>query len=206
MLMSFREIINSKGNVPINNEKIYGSNSEHSGPVLTFNKYAGTKDEAIQRFWRDIIGGCASARFHRPDNMYWGIGLSKDARIQLKSMSKLIEKFDIYQCDPNNNLLNNQKENEAYCIANIGQQYAVYFPNGGSTDLITWIYSEEVQLEWLNISESNWLKPEIVKVEWDKREIFWESDMSFTVQGRVPLQTPNLGSWIALITHYSSNK
>ncbi len=200
MLMSLRTIVNSNRVVPINNEKIYGSQGEESGPIFTFNKYAGTKEEAIQRFWRDIIGGCASARFHRPDTMYWGIGLTKDARIQLLSMSKLIEKFDIYHCEPNNNLLDNRKDNEAYCNANIGKKYAVYFPDGGSVDLITWSYSEEMTLEWLNISESEWLTPEKVKVKWDEKVIFWETNMSFRVQGKIPLNTPGSGPWVAVIT------
>ena len=49
---------------PINNVKIYG------GPA---NKgYTATGKQAVRRFWRNIIGGSASSRFHRPDS---GIGL-----------------------------------------------------------------------------------------------------------------------------------
>ena len=52
-----RQWIMESGHIrPINNVKIYGANS---------GRYGSTRD-AQERFWRNIFGGLASSRFHRP--------------------------------------------------------------------------------------------------------------------------------------------
>src|SRR6056297_2374446 len=48
---------------PIDNVKIYGSEADSHG---------GSRQDAVEKFWRLIVGGAASARFHRPTA---GIGL-----------------------------------------------------------------------------------------------------------------------------------
>ena len=107
---------------PINNVKIYGADT---------GKYGKTQD-GLARFWRNIFGGFASARFHRPPN---GLGLSKTAQASLKSMRMIIGEMDIFTCEPHNDLLSNREENEAYTFANPEKEYAVYFPKGGSVDI-----------------------------------------------------------------------
>ena len=62
--------------------------------------------------------------------------------------------------EPHNGLLSNRAENEAYTFANPGQEYAVYFPNGGSVDINLGV-GEAVDtksgtIRWLNISKSEW--------------------------------------------------
>ena len=76
---------------PMNNTKIYAF------------KGTGGSTESVRRFWRNILGGCASARFHRPhpvedpERRYEfqeglaGIGLSPLAQGHLSSMRTLME-------------------------------------------------------------------------------------------------------------------
>ena len=69
---------------PINSVKIYGSDQYHFG----------NNQDGLERFWRNIIGGMASARFHRPPS---GLGLSTLARKHLKSMRMLTNNIHIFK-------------------------------------------------------------------------------------------------------------
>ena len=40
----------------------------------------------------------------------------------------LLNEIDVFTCTPHNDLLSNRQENEAYCLANPGTEYVVYFP------------------------------------------------------------------------------
>ena len=62
-MQDFRQKILDSGAVrPINTVKIYGANSG----------YYGRDRDAQERFWRNIFGGLASTRFHRPPSPDWG--------------------------------------------------------------------------------------------------------------------------------------
>ena len=136
---------------PINNVKIYGADT---------GKYGKTQD-GLARFWRNIFGGFASARFHRPPN---GLGLSKTAQASLKSMRMITGEMDVFTCEPHNDLLSNREENEAYTFANPEKEYAVYFPKGGSVDIDLSLDEKKdaktVTIRWLNIRKSEWKKQE----------------------------------------------
>ncbi len=134
---------------PINNIKIYGADG---------GQFGSTRD-GLERFWRNIFGGFASARFHRPDI---GVGLSKIAQAHLKSMRTITDEMDAFTCKPHNDLLSNREENEAYTFANPGKEYAVYFPKGGSVGLNisadAKTDTKTVTIRWLNIRKSEWKK------------------------------------------------
>ena len=136
---------------PINNIKIYGADS---------GRFGSTRD-GLERFWRNIFGGFASARFHRPDS---GVGLSEIAQAHIKSMRTITDEMDVFTCEPHNDLLSNREENEAYTFANPGREYAVYFPKGGSVDLNLnadgKTDTKTVTIRWLNIRKSEWKKQE----------------------------------------------
>ncbi|MDE0316977.1 MAG: hypothetical protein OXM61_19015 [Candidatus Poribacteria bacterium] len=138
---------------PMNNVKIYGADT---------GKY-GTTRNGLERFWRNIFGGLASARFHRPPN---GLGLTETAQASIKSMRMITDEMEVFKCEPHNNLLSNREENEAYTFANSGKEYAVYFPEGGSVDLNLSAGgktdTKTVTIRWLNIRESEWKKQEKV--------------------------------------------
>ena len=153
---------------PLNNVKIYGADS---------GRFGNDRD-AQERFWRNILGGLASARFHRPDS---GLGLGEKAQVNIKSMRMLTNKMDIFQCQPHNDLLSEREANEAYCIANPSKEYAIYFPNGGDVKLNIGT-PRKVTIQWLNILQSTWKEPIVSEGE-----------------GMITLQCPDEEYWAVLI-------
>ena len=160
---------------PMNNVKIYGGERHGGGLVEGYNK-----------FWRSILGGCASVRFHRPGRVhgYYGAGLSEMARTQIRSARMFQEAFDIFRAQPdaNSSLLSGRDENEAYLTYIPGEQYALYFPDGGSVSLDLKDVQSRFYLQWLDISESRWLEED-----------------AFEGGDRVNISAPPTGQWLALI-------
>ena len=190
-LMFLREKIVSTP-MPMNNVKVYGS-------VDGRNYTAGSESEALDRFWRNIFGGCASSRFHRPGMpSAWGAGLNERVQINLKAMSMLLEEVDIMSCTPHNDLLSPQVQvastMEAYTAANIGHQYAIYFPSGRYTiNLDPWVYVDKLKLRWLDINNLKWSEPKMVEVKWKGNKLDWG------YQGIVTLKTPGTHPCVALL-------
>ncbi len=160
---------------PLNNVKIYGGQ---------IGQWTTSVEEGTRRFWRNIFGGCASARFHRPGPSYqfFGLGLSELAQIHLKSMRMMVDELDIFQTGPSNNLLKERDSNEAYCLAEKGEAYAVYFPDGGSVILNLSERMGEVSVRWLNVLENKWLDTE-----------------KFSVDNEIELTTPGQRHWVVLV-------
>jgi hypothetical protein len=191
-LMYLRDKIYSAKPMPMNNVKIYGS-------LDSRNNSAGTETEATDRFWRTIFGGCASARFHRPAlPRAWGSGLNERVQINLKAMDMLLEKLDIFSCTPHNDLLfpsvSVPSIMEAYVTANIGHQYAIYFPQGRyKVNLDPWVYADKLKLQWLDINNLEWSEHEIVDVEWDGTKNDWG------YRGSISLETPENRQCVAFL-------
>ncbi len=97
---------------PINSIKIYGVDG---------GQFGSTQD-GYERFWRNVVGGLASARFHRPGG---GMGLSPGAQAHIRSARIATDAIDIVRCTPSNTLLSERGDNEAYCTADAGHAYAV---------------------------------------------------------------------------------
>ena len=160
---------------PMNSVKIYGANS---------GRYGTTRD-AQERFWRNIFGGLASSRFHRPPS---GLGLNSIAQSHIKSMHIMTETLDIFVCVPDNSLLANRSWNEAYCTSNPGNQYAVFFPDGGNVALdISAAREKTIHIKWLDIRSSHWVKEHTLE--------------SFPESSFLPLVTPReAGYWAVLVS------
>jgi hypothetical protein len=141
-----RKKIAASGHIrPMNSVKIYGANS---------GEYGSTRD-AQERFWRNIFGGLASSRFHRPPT---GLGLSEIAQTHIRSMRLLTDQMDIFVAEPHNDLLQNRSWNEAYCAAVPGAEYAIFFPDGGDVLLDVSAYNgESVSVRWIDIRRSSWM-------------------------------------------------
>ncbi len=151
LLQMRKRIIESNKIRPMNSVKIYGANS---------GKYGSTRD-GQERFWRNIFAGLAASRFHRPTS---GLGLSRIAQSNIKSMRMLVEELDILRCEPHNDLLENRSWNEAYCTANPGVEYAVFFPDGGDVLLdVSGASGKDVGVRWLDIRKSRWTRKSIVR-------------------------------------------
>jgi len=156
---------------PINCIKIYGSDT---------GRFGNTRD-GLERFWRNVFGGMASSRFHRPDS---GEGLNENAQAHIKSMRMLTDSMDIFTCEPHSDLLLNRRENGAYATANPGKEYAVYFPDGGSVDLDLTHAQGSLQARWLDIAKSQ-----------------WADEKMLDGGGVVTLTSPGNGYWTVLILH-----
>jgi hypothetical protein len=192
-IMFWRELIEagSRGPMPMNNVKIYGAGSAE-------NFSAGTENEAVHRFWRNVFAGGASSRFHRPAST-WGAGLNERVQANLQAMDMFLEAFDIFVAQPTDKVLNpvvaaRSGAMEAYALADIGNAYAVYFPRGRYlVGLDPWVYVEKVRVRWLDIEALEWSTPEIIDVQWDGDLYDWGDRTS------IMLKTPGNGSYLALI-------
>ncbi len=154
---------------PVNNTKIYGG-TPHGGSLL----------EGTHKMWHNVLGGCASSRFHRPAS---GAGLSELAQTHLKSVRMFTDAFNVFVAEPDNGLLSERATNEAYCAADPGRQYAVYFPDGGAVKLDVSQAEGTLQVRWMDIGRSEW-KP-IQEVDGG---------------GLLELRAPDRGQWAVLVS------
>jgi hypothetical protein len=184
-VIHYRRMIeaDSRGPLPMNNEKIYGAGDGR-------NYSSGTGREAEDRFWKNIFAGCAAVRFHRPEEM-WGIGLSDRAQANIKSMSVFLGAFDIFNAVPYEGISMYAKDHEGYAMANMGKQYAIYLPGGRySVELDPWIYAKRVKVKYLDIDSSEWSDEEIIEMEWElaglTREYGFKRGISITSPANRP--------------------
>ena len=157
---------------PMNNVKVYGAPSPGLSAEAELN---------IDRFWKSVFAGCASARFHRPSGEYrGGLGLNATAQAVIRASRSFTEAFDIFGCSPRPDLLRECKEDEVYCLANPGRVYALYFPSGGKAVLDT----EGGPYTW------RWFDPETVSFR----------SAEPVPSGAVRLVTPSTSRiWLALV-------
>lgn len=156
---------------PLNQVKIYGSNGSPYG----------NDDDALERFWRGIIGGSAAVRFHRPTS---GIGLNDLAQATLRSARLLMTEFDIFRATPDgaSKLLLERDPDEAYITAVPGEQYAIYFTNGGSVKLNLKNVTGPFEMKFLDIKTSQ-----------------WQATSALDGDAVVTIKTPKPGHWVALL-------
>ena len=154
---------------PLNNTKIYGADT---------GRFGNDRD-GMERFWRNIFGGLASARFHRPDS---GLGLGEKARANIRSLRMVTDRMNVFTCRPRNDLLSRRQENEAYCLANAGTEYAVYFTDGGQVRLDVHAMGKAVTVQWLDVMKCQWRTPQVV-----------------TDPKTLTLECPGKGYWAVLV-------
>ncbi|MGI6458314.1 MAG: hypothetical protein ACOX5R_22220 [bacterium] len=157
---------------PINIVKIYGADT---------GRY-GTDRDGQERFWRQLIGGAASVRFHRPGS---GQGLNEAAQAHIRSARMFLKEFDIIHAAPDakHALLSDRDPDEAY-LTRIGEQkLAVFFTDGGEVKVDLSAIRGDFELKWLDIGKSAWQE-------------------SSTVAGgkEVVLKAPGSGYWLALLS------
>lgn len=138
---------------PINNVKNYGS-------------VKGGEEESVARFCRFIFAGGASTRFHRPHPLespqdheavtQWGLGLGPRAQNVIRAMRAVDRAFDFFRAAPRNELLGDRDPNEAYLMAVPGEQYALYFPGGGSVTLDLSAATSGLSMRRIDIDTGEW--------------------------------------------------
>lgn len=156
---------------PINCVKIYGADG---------GRFGDSRD-GLERFWRNLIGGAASSRFHRPDS---GLGLSEVAKMHIRSFRMLEAEFDFFRAEPDakGELLSERAENEAYLTRIPREAYAVYFPDGGEVLLDLSEAPGALRLRWLEIGTARWR--DVTEIRGGKK---------------VRLAAPGKGHWAALV-------
>lgn len=158
---------------PLNHVKCYGADGYQFG-----NERVG-----VERFWRSLVGGAASIRFHRPPA---GLGLGERAQANIKSARLFCESYNLFAGTPMkrdavvDQLLADVEENEAH-VNRSDQAIAIYMPRGGEVRLLKKLSGARSVVRWLDIERSVWREP-----------VPLESDMSL-------LKTPTDAQWIALI-------
>lgn len=158
---------------PINHVKTYGGLE---------GIWTGGPNQGIERFWRNIIGGAASVRFHRP---YSGMGISERAQRHIKSASMLAKDYDFFTSvpDANSALLLEREPDEAYLAKNSTEDIVVYFPDGGKVVLDLTKLPKTYKMRWLDLEAAKWFQEK-------------------TIQGGgiVRLEAPFAGNWVAIFT------
>jgi len=155
---------------PMNTTKTYGA---------TGNKFGHTDQDGIERFWRHLLAGAASMRFHRPDS---GLGLNDKAVAAIRAARKLESKIPLWSVRPANELLSDRQPNEAYLAADRGRAYAVYFPAGGQVRVDLSGARGPLVAHWINIASG----------EWGPRQ-------DIAIGGQALLAPPANGNWAAAI-------
>jgi hypothetical protein len=150
---------------PLSNVKIYGST------------YLGTYQDGKERFWRNIVGGCASARFHEKH-----LGFSDTAQRMIRSARGVTAACDVFACAPHAELLHAEGENAAYCLAQPGVQYLVYFTDGGAAELDIAGCTDGVSVRWFGLDQGGWIGRQQTRSGAAAR-----------------LQTPGPGQWAAVL-------
>jgi hypothetical protein len=166
---------------PSNHTKIYG------GGYRTFG--TGGPEDGIERFWRNILGGSASARFHREDS---GNGLNDRAKACIKAARLLEERIKFWEITPHLELLSDRAPNEAYLAAKPGESYALYFTNGGSVKLDLSHAPGAFDITWISVSMGRTV---------ESSQLGGYRLMDKTIEGGrvVTLSAPYKGGWVAAI-------
>lgn len=166
---------------PSNHTKIYGSGFKSFG--------TGAPEDGIERFWRNIIGGSASSRFHRPDS---GNGLNDLAKASIKAARILEDRIKLWDVTPHMELLSGRESNEAYLAAKPGKSYALYFTNGGSVQLDLSDTEGPFNVTWISVS---------MGITTRTSAAGRYHPMENTVQGGqvITIAAPYKGGWVAAI-------
>lgn len=140
---------------PVNSTKIYGSDYERSA------KWAQKKDSkhAIHTFFRNLVGGFASSRFHRPP---YGLGLSEKSINCMKTIRKTEALVKYWEILPRMDLLSDNEEDEAYIAAKEKQYYLIYFTGKGDVKLDLSKLSGKFMARWIDIEHAEWTRQKAI--------------------------------------------
>ena len=166
---------------PSNHTKIYGSGYKSFG--------TGGPEDGVERFWRNILGGSASARFHRPDS---GNGLNDFAKGSIKAARILESLIKFWDITPQMDLVSNRESNEAYLAAKPGDSYALYFTNGGAVGLDLSGAAGSFDVTWISVS---------MGIPTQTSAAGGYRPMKKTIEGGgvVTISAPYKGGWVAAI-------
>jgi hypothetical protein len=160
-LRTFREHLDDKPR-PLNSIKIYGADG---------NAFGHSDQQALERFWRNLLAGVAAARFHRPQS---GLGLSDKAVTAIRAARLLESEVPFWTLVPLP-LQGSEEEPRFYEARSADGARVLYFPAGKAGPGPS---AERGTLRWLNLDRAA-----------------WEPEAKLT--GAVT--PPNSGNWIAVL-------
>lgn len=144
---------------PMNTTKTYGADG---------NKFKHTDQDAIERFWRHLLAGAASIRFHRPDS---GLGINDKAVACIRAARLLEALVPLWDVSPTNDILGDRGENEAYAAASDdGSKVAIFFPAQEKNDGVTMnlgavVKSDRCRLHWIDVDHGKSSPPVPMEVD-----------------------------------------
>ncbi|TWU36468.1 hypothetical protein Q31b_47490 [Novipirellula aureliae] len=175
-----RKYLNDKPR-PMNTTKTYGADG---------NKFGHSDQDAIERFWRHLLAGAASIRFHRPDA---GMGINDKAVACLQAARQVESQVSFWDLDPANKLLTERSENEAYAASNSDRSLSVvYFPKtepARTVRLETGAASTKFEIRWIGIDIGAETQIEDARSDESKR---------------IPLTPPLSGNVVAVVKRLPS--
>ncbi len=160
----------SKKPRPMNTTKTYGADG---------NSFGHSDQDAIERFWRHLLAGAASVRFHRPTA---GLGLNDKAVAAIRAARKLESIVPLWTVEPADELLSERDKNEAYLAVNKGRSYALYFPADGKVMIDMSSTKDLLDIRWINIDSGEWGPIQNVKGG-----------------SKISVSSPGKGNWAAAI-------
>ncbi len=144
---------------PVNNVKIYGNDAS---PSKSLKEKGIDSEHAVSCFFRNIIGGLASSRFHRPPS---GLGLNTVTENAIKSIRMIEKKVKLWDMKPHMELLLECDENEAYISALSGDSYLVYFPKEGNVVLNIEENEGNYKIDYLSIKDARWKDSKSLRIK-----------------------------------------
>jgi hypothetical protein len=124
---------------PVNTVKTYGA---------TGNRFGHSDQDGVERFWRHVLAGMASARFHRPDS---GLGLNAQAQSAIRSVRLMEQWVKAWGLTGGAATVVGLNGAEVYAAAVGERGRVVYLPKGGSAKLSGLHGSFLVR--WINVNE-----------------------------------------------------
>lgn len=134
---------------PMNTVKTYGADG---------GRHGNTKN-GLERWWRHVLNGAASARFHRPTS---GLGLSEYSMNSVKIAREIEKTTPFWELKAGNELLLEREENEAYLAAKPGATYVLFFTTEGEVGLDLTEYAAEFTIKWADIRNGIWTDENIL--------------------------------------------
>lgn len=157
---------------PVTHTKIYSAGETSFG--------SGTPQDGVERFWRNLLGGSASSRFHRPTA---GIGINDVAQACIRSVRKAETLVRFWKIEAHMELLGEREENEAYLAAQPGTAYVLLFCRGGAVTLDLTGQGGAFAGRWIDVTTGEW-------------------GTEFELAGGAPrpIAAPSEAPWVAVIT------
>ena len=156
---------------PINTTKTYGA---------TGNKFGHNDQDAIERYWRHLLAGAASARFHRPDS---GLGINDKAFACIKS-ARLVEKaVSFWDLSPAMNLVQTAEDNDAYAAENAGEAMVIFITGQHRVNVDLKNLPDQFQLTWIDVDQG-----------------VQHSGKRIQSEGYLELIPPHKGNWVGVLT------